>query len=87
MYQAVFVLGSLLLVRLCRANSEIDVCPYRCDPFYTAISRLTVASSLVNIRILSNMNNYWLGRGCCTGNTTSAATLMIGTAGLQVNIQ
>ena len=29
-------------MRLCRANSEIDVCPYRCDPFYTAISRLNV---------------------------------------------
>ena len=50
MYQAVSVLGSHLKacvlkafegVRLCRANSEIDVCPYRCDPFYTAISRLT----------------------------------------------
>ena len=28
-------------MHLCRANTKIDVCPYRCDPFYTAISRLT----------------------------------------------
>ena len=41
MYQAFLFLVAILLVRLCRANSEIDVCPYRCDPFYTAISRLT----------------------------------------------
>ena len=40
MYQAVFVLVAILLVCLCRANSEIDVCPYRCDPFYMAITRL-----------------------------------------------
>ena len=33
-------LVAILFVRLCWANSEIDVCPYRCNPFYTAISRL-----------------------------------------------
>ena len=47
MYQAVFVLVAILLLCLCRANSEIDICPYRCDPFYTAISRLNVQSVLL----------------------------------------
>ena len=47
MYQAVFVLVDILLLCLCRANSEIDICLYRCDPFYTAISHLKASFAML----------------------------------------
>ena len=39
-YKRFLLLVTILLLCLCQANSEIDICPYRCNPFYTAISRL-----------------------------------------------
>ena len=53
MYQAVFVLGSHFVsasLYYCRANTEIDICPYRCDPFYTAISRLKSDDLIIEIK-------------------------------------